>query len=295
MIVEIVDPSFPDLLGFNFCIKDDLHTGYYVIVETIMKAGTSFLNNYNFDETDFKYNQGKLEIGNPSVLGELYPVDVRELLNNSEGIRKFFTTLFPTYIKDPSSYFSSDINFFSTSTNIEGEETYCIDIKNSEISDVFGFVENTWTPALWLHFEEHELGFSKVVVMVISKKSETPRIVNISLEAYQGDNTPYRRMPKYVLRNDGLVNNWKGFTKKDGYLYSSISGSLVGTEKLEESERPIYNLLKKFAEKEEGWNRSKRYSVGDCVTVGNYVYESVEPDNIGNNPIYSRTWIKHDS
>lgn len=288
MIVEVLDPKFSDIRGFH------LYEGS-VISSTILKAGTSSLDDPNFVETDFKYDQGKIEIKSPSILDEVDRNDQLNLINadGTESIRKFFLTLFPSYVN--SSYSSQQINYFSTSTNVEGDELYCINVKNERVSSLLGFEEDSETPVIRINFEESELGFSKIVILVISFKEETLKIVNLSLTSYQGDNTPYKKMPQYVLRNDSLVENWNGLTEKHGYLYSDISGSLVGIERIPEARRPIYNLLKDFSEKEEGWNRAKRYTIGDCVKVGNYIYESVEPNNIGNNPVYSRMWVKNDN
>lgn len=287
MIVEVLNPNFSDICGFHFCY---IHQGSSIILSTTMKAGTEFIDNQNFFETDFKYDQGKLEIKNPNILNEVeredqfYKVDI----DGYESINKHFLTLFPTCKNFP--YSSEQRNYFSTFTSIDGDELYSIDVRDTKVSQLLGF-DNSGTSVLKIDFEDPELDYSKVVVLIISFKNETPRIVNLSLTSYLGDKTPYKKMPSYVLRNDGLVENWKGITERCGYLYSEVSGSLVGIERIPDDRRPIYNLLKEFTEREEGWNRAKRYTIGDCVKVGNYTYESVEPNNIGNNPIYSRMWV----
>jgi hypothetical protein len=43
---------------------------------------------------------------------------------------------------------------------------------------------------------------------------------------------------------------------------------------------------------DEGWNRSRRYSIGDTAKIGDAVFRSVEENNIGNHPYYSRMWVK---
>jgi hypothetical protein len=54
--------------------------------------------------------------------------------------------------------------------------------------------------------------------------------------------------------------------------------------------RPIYDMMCGLIGEE--WNRAKRYSVGDTAKVGDTVFKSVEANNIGNHPYYSRMWIK---
>ena len=287
MIVEILNPNFSDICGFRFARGS-------TVIDTVMKVETSAIGNPNFIETDFKYDQGKLEIKSPNILDEVDRNDQLSLINADgyESIQKFFLTLFPTYKESSAS--NQQTSYFSTSTNVDGDELYCLDIKNTEVNRLYG-IDNSGASVLKIDFESSELGYSKVVVLIISFKSETPRIVNLSLTSYLGDNTPYRKMPSYVLRNDGLVENWRGLTEKYGFLYSDISGSLVGIERIPNNRRPIYNLLKDFSEKETSWNRAKRYTIGDYVKVGNCTYESVEPNNIGNNPVYSRMWVKNDN
>ena len=57
--------------------------------------------------------------------------------------------------------------------------------------------------------------------------------------------------------------------------------------------RPIYDMMCGLIGRK--WNRAKRYSVGDTAKVGDTVFKSVEANNIGNHPYYSRMWIKNDN
>ena len=137
-------------------------------------------------------------------------------------------------------------------------------------------------------FDSSEVSFSKILWMLTTYK-EGDKVVNLSWTSYLGDRNPNWKMSDYVLRNDSLVPDYKGYHEVDGFVYSDISGSIVGTERVEN--RPIYDLIKLRVSDLEDWSRSRRYSISDRVILGDKVYESVESDNIGNHPYYSRKWV----
>ena len=203
-------------------------------------------------------------------------------------------------------------------TGIDGDETFCLLIPE-KIDKVIAY-DSHGKEALKIEFRDNEILDSKVLWIVTTYKEptyvydkdgnpvykkdsdgniivddegnpvreQTARGINLSYEAYKGDRNPVKKMSDYVLRNNDLTENWEGYIEKDGFLYSKISSSLIGTSKM--SDRPIYDL--KCAMADDGWNRAKRYSIGDTAKVGDTVFESVEMNNIGNHPYYTRMWIK---
>ena len=277
MVTEVINPGFPDI-SYIYCYDsgDELKV-------TMIKTGTDSLSDPDFLETDFKYFQDKLEFSSPNILNLLTTEDKEKINQDLSGTEKYLSTLFPTSSSGDS---EETISYFSTLVRMDGRETLCVlippHIKTVKMSDSSG------TDSVRVVFDSSEEEFSKVLWMVTSFDSTSPLGLNLSLEAYKGDKDPIRRMSDYVLRNDAFVSNNKGIWEENGYIYSSISSSLIGTVKV--SSRPIYNLLKGMSGKE--WNRSKRYSVGDSAWIGNSEYESLEANNIGNHPYYSRLWMR---
>lgn len=298
-------------------------------VRTLYKSGTERLDNPEFLETDFKYFQDKQEFKGSDVLGYLDDQD-KTKINNSKlgGIEKYLSTLFPTVI--PGDYRESTTDYFSSLINSVGDEIYCFlvpeNVSRVVMIDDTGSESKT---AIEVIFDSPEVVFSKVLWVMTSYK-DGKKTINLSWIAYQGDENPNGKMSEYVLRNDSFSRNYRGYHERNGYLYSNISGSLIGTEKIES--RPIYNLFSqgwdrdytyssneiarihgveyisirsgnkgKYPPKSNswwskvrtlGWNRNFKYSIGDLARIGNIEYESVEPDNIGNHPYYSRMWVK---
>ena len=221
----------------------------------------------------------------------------KETINASGlgGIEKYLSTLFPTVISgDPR---NDRIEYFNTYIDSTGKELFCFLVPES-ISEIWMYeevIDEDWAIRIQFGLKEDEDGeivevpeeiyFSKAIWLITSYSKEGTKILNLSWTAYQVDKDPIRKMSEYVLRNDSFVSNFEGYHEKDGYIYSNISGSLVGTEEIS---RPIYDSIIES----KGWNRSKRYSRGDKAWLGSTEYESVESDNIGNHPYYSRMWIK---
>ena len=278
MTANVINPGFPDI-SYVYCYDSE-----DVLKLTMVKTGTERLSGLDFIETDFKYHQDKLEFFSSDVLNELATEDKETIDQESlSGTEKYLSTLFPTCI--PGSP-SGNISYFSTSVGIEGDETLCILIP--ETIKKVKMADSGETDAVEIIFDESETSLSKVLWMVSTYDPTSPIGLNLSFEAYKGDRDPIKKMSDYVLRNDAFVSNFSGTHEEGGYLYSNISSSLIGTEKVEN--RPIYNLLKGMEGKY--WNRSKRYSVGDSAWIGETEYESLEANNIGNHPYYSRMWIK---
>ena len=97
------------------------------------------------------------------------------------------------------------------------------------------------------------------------------------------------KMSDYVLRRDGY-NKGLGYPTKLGYdnlLYSTASGSLIGTDII--PERKLYNTCSSCNK----WNRYKKYGAGEVVKLSEngVEYESLIPKNIGNHPFYSNAWV----
>ena len=276
---QIINPKFPDLYTFI------LYSGDF-ISEYLIKAGTSEISDPDFLETNFRYFQDKLEFGSPDLLSELESSDKLRIGEDGIfGIEKYLITLFPTLSRDTSGD-TNNVRYFSSVTKMGGDELICLQIP--EEIDNISVLDSNGDEALKIWFEGDEILDSKVIWIITSFTPESPRIINLSYEAYKGDRNPVRRMSEYVLRNDDLTENRKGYSEKDGYLYSDISGSLIGTSKI--VRRPIYDMMCGLSGN--GWNRAKRYSVGDTIMMGDTRYESVESGNIGNHPYYSRKWIK---
>ena len=285
----------------------------------LIKAKSSELSDTDFIETDFRYFQGKLEFGSPDILNELEGGD-KSTINGegAAGVEKYLTTLFPTQSKKLSPEGEDTFEYYSSLTGIDGDETFCLLIPE-KIDKVIAY-DSHGKEALKIEFRDNEMLDSKVLWIVTTYKEptyvydedgnpvykkdgegniivddegnpvreQTARGINLSYEAYKGDRNPVKKMSDYVLRNNDLTENWEGYIEKDGFLYSRISGSLIGTS--EKSDRPIYDL--KCAMADDGWNRAKRYSIGDTAKVGNTVFKSIEANNIGNHPYYSRMWVK---
>jgi hypothetical protein len=281
MRIEIKNTKFPDLYKFI------LYEGSGV-VKNLIKARSSELSDPDFIETDFRYKQGKLEFGSPDILNELENSD-KEVIGGEgmASIEKYLSTLFPSIDSSTTrSVNNDDTEYYSSLTKIGGEEIICLLIPE-KVSKIMAY-DSHLEEAVQIEFGGDEIRDSKVLWIVTTYEPGSPRKVNLSYEAYKGDRNPVRRMSDYVLRNDELVENWKGYTEKDGFLYSSLSGSLIGTTEM--TARPIYEMMR--SGEGEGWNRSKRYSIGDTAKIGNTVFKSVEANNIGNHPYYSRKWVK---
>ncbi len=290
MNVLIRNSNFSDINSVRY------YTGYVTLeptlVQTLIKADTTGLNDSDFIETDFKYIQSKEEFLNPNILNELERGDQTNINGlGLEGVKKFYSTLFPTIIYgvDPGGGAVDKISYFSSSIDVDGTETFCFLVPEI-ITNILLFSDlsnNARSCCISISFDpEDEVG-PKILYLVVSYSPDSPRILNLSWKAYHGDKNPNRVMSDYVLRNDSNVSNWKGYQEKNGYLYSGISSSLIGTEKV--VNRPVYDLLKGFIGEE--WSRSKRYSVGDIAKIGTTVYESLESNNIGNHPYYSKMWV----
>ena len=252
------------------------------IEKTLFNAGSSAISDPDFLETDFKYFQDKIEFSSPDLLDYLVVGDKSNIIG-SRGIEKYLVTLFPSLVKDSSGMGST--TFFSTYIDNRGTEILAVLVPEG-IDTIKMYEEGSEVvETILLSFEGDEISFSKVIWLVTSY-SEGSNVVNLSWTAYKGDKNPVKKMSDYVLRNDEFISDFSGLSYENGFIYSSISGSLVGTVKQEK--HPIYNLLKGFAK--DNWNKRVRYSLGDRVVVGGKTYESVEPNNIGNHPYYSRMW-----
>ena len=272
MRYEIINPCFSDLAKIVFADK------------VLIRSGSTSLSDPDFLETNFKYFPDKAE---PNPLDWLSEEDKARLGDDIGKVEKYLVTLFPT--SSYSDTISSDsTSYFSTLVSQSGEEILCViipeDISEVTLSDSHG------EEAVKVWFDGSEISDSKLLYILTTYKGGNPRILNLSYMAYQSDKEATWKMPDYVLRNDAFVSRFRGLEECDlGYIFSGISGSLIGTVKL--GERPLYEFIGGL-NPENAWNSRKRYGIGDKAMIGNVEYESVEPENIGNHPFYSRTWIK---
>jgi len=281
MTKEVLNPYFSDLCKVKYYAEETL-------VGTLIKAGTSSLSSPDLLETDLKYEQRKLEFCSPQILDHLVESD--KVMINSEGlggIEKYLLTLFPSVI--PGDVVDSGTSYFSTNIDSVGDETMCL-LVPEDVTQVWMFDvgDDDETCSVKVIFETGEVEFSKALYLITSYSPNSPRIVNLSYMAFRQDKNGNRKMSDYLLRNNSWVSGVKGYHEKSGFVFSDISSSVIGTEKV--VNRPLYNLVKGYVG--DDWNRGKRYSIGDRARVGNNVYESLEPNNIGNHPYYSRMWIK---
>ena len=263
------------------------------------KAGSSFLSDPDFLETDFKYFQTKTEFYEPSILSFLEDQDKVMMENGRWSEETYLLTLFPTFTNTRSG--EDRVTYFSTFINSKGTEILCVIIPEN-ISEVKMYEEKgsssedrkSGTESILVTFSETEREFSKVFWMITSYIEGSPKVLDLSWIAYHGDKNPNAKMSDYVLRNDSLVHDYRGTTINNEYLYSNISGSLIGTERLSISKSPIYYKKRLLANETIYWSSRKRYSIGDRVKVGkNMYYTSLENNNIGNHPYYSRMWVNN--
>ena len=223
----------------------------------LYKAGTERLDNLDFLETDFKFFQDKLEFVGSDVLGYFDDTD-KTIINGRgiAGIEKYLSTLFPTVISGD--YRDSIKGYFSSYIGNLGDELFCFLIPEgiNHISLVDNTNESSDT-AIYVYFDDTEIEFSKILWILTSYKSGN-REIDLSWIAYQGDRNPNLEMSDYVLRNDFFVSDYMGYREENDFIYSENS-------------------------------------VGDKARIGETVYESVDPDNIGNHPYYSRKWAVYDN
>lgn len=274
MTYQIINRSFSDLAKITYSGK------------TLYKCGSSSLSDIDFLETDFKYYQDKIKFSDPSVLSSLTDSD-KTLVRAS--LEKYRMTIFPTNASGTPS--TSDL-YYSTYIDKNGDELLCVLIpENIGSVSLYEKIADT-SSSINISFDSTETGFSKILYILTSYSSESPRILNISYITYRGDINGNESMSDYVLRNDALEDTVRtGYRKRGGYVFSCISGSVIGTENL--GTRPLFNLIKNFNTSD--WNRKRMYSIGDTVVVGSKSYMSTEPRNIGNHPYYSRFWKVIDS
>lgn len=279
MRYNIINPNFSEIREIRYGTK------------ILRKAGSSEVSGPDFLETDMKYLQDKIEFSSSRTLNYLDEYDKTEIIGGDVGkLEKYYLTFFPSIITGETD--EGDINYFSTYIDYLGTETLVVFIP--AYSSTIKMYEDSGDTeeSIEVMFDLPESPFSKVLFMVTSYSSESPRTVNLSYLAYTGDKSPNKKMSDYVLRNDDLVENYKGTRiREDGFLYSEISGFILGTKKLSiEVDRPIYFLRSRSVN--DNWSRTKRYGIGDTARVGNTLYESLEAGNIGNHPYYSRSWVK---
>lgn len=257
-------------------LKKIVYTG-----KTLYKCGSSSLSDVDFLETDFKYYQDKIKFSDPTIFSYMKESDKSTV---RESLEKYRVTLFPTNITgDP----TGTDSYYNTYVDRNGDELLCVLIP--EGIGTVGLYENISDSvySISISFNNIETSFSKILYILTSYSSESPRTLNISYITYRGDLDGNKNMSDYVLRNDAIEDTVRcGYRKKWGHMFSCISGSVVGTESLRN--RPLFDLINSFNTSD--WNRKKVYSIGDTVTVGGKTYISIEPNNIGNHPYYSCFW-----
>ena len=273
MNYEILNPSFAEI--------DRVRMGN----EVYIRCSTSSLPDYDFLETGFKYFPNKSGFSDFNPLDFLHSSDKERIGTNIGSVEKYLVTLFPGVTFAPE--VGNNTKYFSTYQSKENE-VFCIIVPEG-YREVL--LDDRGVTAIKVMFDTNEAEKSKILYMVTSYSSDSPVILNLSYISYQIDKNPNSKMSDYVLRNDSDVRV-RGLEKNSvDLIFSSLSGSLIGTRRIEN--RPIYDLL--VSGGMEGWYSEVVYSLGDKVMIGNQEYESLIPDNKGNYPQYSKYWAIHES
>ena len=153
---------------------------------------------------------------------------------------------------------------------------------------------------------EDEVEFEKMIWLLISSNNEISGI-NLSYKSWVDSINPNRNMNKYLLRNDEFWST-KDYIKinkviedtGNNIVLDSNSGTLLGTEKVDESKLLAFNKIKerinscKYSEGQEYPNYFPytTYKRGDKVVYGNAIWESLTDNNFNSNPVLSSKWIK---
>ena len=268
MNYEILNPSFTEI--------DRIRIGN----EVYIRCSTSSLPDYDFLETGFKYFPKKSGFSDFNPLDFLYGSDKEKIGVEIGSVEKYLVTLFPgvTFAQEV----GNNTKYFSTYQSKENE-VLCIIVPEGYGEVLLDDREDT---AVRITFDSNEIINSKILYMVTSYSDNNSLILNLSYISYQIDKNPNPKMSDYVLRNDSDVR--VGGLEKNSIdlMFSSISGSLIGTRRIEN--RPIYDLL--MSGGVDGWDSEIVYSLGDIIQIGDRSYESLIPENKGNYPQYSRYW-----
>lgn len=197
-------------------------------------------------------------------------------------------TLFPTISKNE----GTTRGFFGSVIN-QTWETFGFDIeKDIEWVKLYEDQGDT-EESIYLEFDSTELRSSKIILLHVS--TEEPQAIKISYSLWLQDNNGNYRMKDSVLRNDSFHKKNPLPIEKDitGFLFSSVSGSLIGTKAVES--HPILDLKNNQKKGYKVWSRKRVYGVGEKVILGESekkVYESIISDNLGNHPCTSNAWIE---
>ena len=270
----------------------------------LYKASTKRLVGYDIVENDIKYFSEK-KFSDGISLDYLTESD-KDLISGSGNMEKYYTTLFPTLVNNSSPDIPTKTRYFGSILNpryeliildIPGEvEKVKLAASNEEIDDN----DSSSYSNIELEFTGNEIGSNKVIYLYLTysppekgKDDKRKLDINLSYTCWLLDNNGNPMMSDSVLRRDGYHGG--GYPVKigtDSLLYSSASGSLLGTDIVESV------LYKDMCNKESNvWNPLKKYGTGDIVVVSNSgeEYESLAAGNIGNHPYRSNKWVKRGS
>lgn len=278
MKTNIVNKEFSDLCAAN--LSDS---------SWIYKASTSWLPSGDFIQTGFDWFPDKLKFSDSLKIEDL-DQESSELVGKSiSDLEKTELTLFPTLSRNEgmdNKFFGSfldkswEIFGFKFNEGIEWVKLY----EDENDSDYSALIE----------FEGSEVGSEKIIILLVSPDEETQSI-KVSYSLWLSDNNGNYKMKDYVLRNDSFHNSEPLEIKNEdiGFLYSSISGSLLGTKKIDS--HPIFDFRDSIKSGSKIWNKDRVYGVGEKVILkkgSTKIYESIIPDNLGNHPCFSSTWIE---
>lgn len=139
-----------------------------------------------------------------------------------------------------------------------------------------------------------EISSRKLLYVLVTPSGELES-VNLSYMSWERSINPNRNQNEYSLRNDEFKVSRETITpfihdKNDNYLYDSNSGVLLATEKLNPGNRPSFD--RRFRRMASKFNKRRVYNEMDVVPVNDSLYFSLINGNLGEDPRYSKYWMK---
>lgn len=191
-----------------------------------------------------------------------------------------------------------------SSTNLDNSKNLNMyyPVKGSELKDSeYIYYDETgklleWTndPKWSNHYRE--ITSRKVLYVAFDNQSSQVSEINLSYLGWEKSINPNRNQDEFSLRNDffwATRDNIQSTTGKGEYLYDSNSGILLGTSKysLDPNDNKFKRLKKRLKTLENSYLKRRVYKNGEFVSLnGNYYYSS-KSGNLGENPIYSNSWV----
>lgn len=144
-----------------------------------------------------------------------------------------------------------------------------------------------------------EISSRKILYLIISSTGELSSI-NLSYLSWELSKNPNRNQDQYSLRNDyfwasrdttsPVLMKKSDSSDSSAYIYDSTSGVLLATKALYEGSTPT--LDRKIDKVRDKFLSRKVYSEADIVPLNDNLYVSLISGNLGENPMYSKYWLK---